>query len=123
MTRVFVLVLALVMLGCATGGGLTPGAPFTKGADSVSFPRGLAFKVYSDLRVSYAVLAFRLSLACKNGMLEPDLCTRELPRIDEEMKRIDRKIMEALANPVVEVDWEAVGEAVRIIIKIAEIVT
>ena len=102
--------------GCATG---EIPAPFTKPADTVSFPRGQAFKTYSSIRVAYARLKLRMDLACKAGQLDPHWCQTDLARLDEEATRVDRRIMDSLANPAVEVDWQAVYEAVELVMKLA----
>lgn len=115
--------LLLLLAGCATGlpEAGTPGtiaAPFSKPSDKVSFPRGEAFKVYADIRVTYSLHMYKLGAACKGGKVGQEVCA-ELPRLDEEMRRLDDKIMNALANPATEVDWAAVGEAVKIVMKLA----
>ena len=104
------LLVVLLLPGCAF---------FTKPADTVSFPRGVAYKTYANLRVSYAVIKIKMDLACAGGKLDATFCQQALPKLDEEMQRLDRRIMETLANPDLAVDWAAVGEAASFIATIA----
>jgi hypothetical protein len=94
-------------------------APFTKPADQVMFERGQAFKSYSSIRVAYALTAYRMGEACAAKKLDAKWCSSELPRIDEEAHRIDARIMDSLANPVIEVDWKAIYEAVELVVRLA----
>lgn len=94
-------------------------APFTKPADEVTFERGQAFKAYSTARVAYALTAYRMGEACRAGKLDAVWCTNDLVRIDEEAKRVDARIMGSLANPTIQVDWQAIYEAVQLIVKLA----
>lgn len=113
-----VLVVALVgsLAGCAGQGIPTP---FTKPADQVIFERGQAFKAYSSIRVAYALTAYRLGEACAAKKLDTAWCSTDLARLDEEARRVDARIMDSLANPVIEVDWKAIYEAVELVVKLA----
>ncbi len=108
----WIVVPACVMLlsGCAL---------FAKPADTVSFPRGEAFVAYSDVRVTYALLKQRLEDGCKAGRLDPEFCAG-LPRANEEVVRVDGKIMQALANPATVIDWAAIAEAIRLVMALAK---
>jgi len=112
-----VLVVAVLLAGCASGGKID--SPFQKPSDEVRFPRGQAFKAYSSIRVAYAVTKVRADLACSAGKLDPKWCVTDLKRLDEEAKRIDGRIMDSLANPAIEVDWQAIYEAVEFVVKLA----
>lgn len=104
---------ALLSTACASASGT-----FMRSADTVKFPRGAAFQAYADMRVAYALTHVKVSAACAAAKLGQQFCQVELPRYHEEMQNLDAKIMNALANPSVEVDWEAVGAALKIIIKV-----
>lgn len=113
--------LRTLAVACALGLTLSGCALFSKPADTVSFQRGQAWQTYSDMRVTYSALKLKIEQACKTGKLDAETCA-PLPRIHEEMLRIDKRVMGALANPAVEVDWAAVAEAIGVIVKLAGMV-
>lgn len=101
--------LVLTLSGCAL---------FTKPADEIRFDRGELAVSYADMKAAYVLLAQSVTAACTSGKLSPAACA-DAAKIHDRMGLLDAAVRKAIRNPKAEVDWEAVGEAVRLIAGLA----
>lgn len=97
--------LLLTVAGCVT-------------APTVKIERGAFSLAYADLGRIYAVLEYRMAALCKDGKLDPATC-QQAERFRDALTLLDQDMRKAILNPDVEVDWEKIGQALSLILKVA----
>lgn len=108
--KIMALVMVTVLLsGCAL---------FTKPADEIRFDRGELALSYADIKAAYVLLAQSVTQACNAQRLSETSCA-DAAKIHDRMGLLDHAIRKAIRSPKAEVDWEAVGEAVKLITGLA----
>ena len=104
-----VALLAVLLSGCAI---------FGKPADTVQFQRGGFFLSYVQMARIQAVAEDRLTRACEAKQLSAEDC-RDLAEANRFWHLTARMIEKSLANPETELDWEAVADALGLVLKVA----
>ena len=94
--------------------------PFVKPSDTIKFNRGEFMIAYAEMKSAYSVLVVKLEELIKSGKLKTDSAV-SVKRIQDQMRLVDGKLQEAMRNPEIEVDWEAVIAAVKLIIQLASV--
>lgn len=112
----FLLLASLALSGCAMLQGL-----FTKPSEVVSFPRGAFALTYADMGRAYAVMSAKIQAGCLSGKFDRAFCANAA-KIDDRVQLLDGQIRQVIMNPTREVDWEAIGQAIGLIVKLAALV-
>lgn len=93
MKLVGLLILSMVLIGCAT--------------PQVTMPVGVASVAYAQARADYAIASVIVSRACTSGQLDAAACT-SAAAIDTRAKILRQSIEAALMNPSQPIDWAQV---------------
>jgi len=93
-------------------------ALFTAPAATVKFPRGAFALAYADLKAAQAAMAVRVGQRCVPGGLDPETC-RYFERVNDQLGVLDAQVRRAILDPAVEVDWQAIADAMKLVVAIA----
>lgn len=120
---VIMLALVIVMVwGCAgttdQEGWSGIKTPFLKPVTVVTYPVGEFSLAYADIKSAYVLLAANVVAACKAQLLTPETC-HELEVAKARIETIDSVARNSIRSPGATVDWQAVGEAIRMITSLA----
>ena len=119
--KAWALALALVLAGCAGAqqegwSGLK--SPFLKPVETVSYPIGEFSLFYADIKSAYVLLAAQVVAACRGQALGKEAC-ESANEARLRLETLDDSIRNSIRNPGVQIDWPAVGRAVRTITSLA----
>jgi hypothetical protein len=98
-------------------------AMFTKGSDEVRFDRMQVAIARGDMLALFAVLQTRATDRCSDTTVKarrfsPESCL-VLQQGLSEAAALDRKLVEALLNPKIEVDWIEVVRVIKVLVALA----
>jgi hypothetical protein len=91
---------------------------FTKPTDTVSFDRMNLAIVRGDVKAAVVALEIRTADACTAKKFTPVTCL-QIQSLVEKARALDDKLVAALLDPKVEVDWAEVVKVLKLIIDIA----
>ena len=111
---------AVLCTGCATDQAGWSGieTPFVKPRTLVTFPAGEFALAYSDIKAAYVMLAANVVAACRAKLLAEETC-QSAREAQIRIESFDEQVRNTIRDPGTQVDWRAVGEAVRTVASLA----
>ena len=117
---IFVLLLALLVPGCAeapqTVIGATVKDAFTNPTGKITFERQQFIDTYARARQLYITIRDRAAEACRAGQLPGGKCA-ELAEIAREAKLIDFEIQAKIGVPETQLDWDMIEKVLSFAVK------
>jgi hypothetical protein len=103
-------------------GGCSSGAPFTKVSDKICFERGRFALAWSKLDKAVALTLQQLNGAIKDKKIRVDGAI-QIRQTEAQWAALTLRVEEFIASPAdVELDWDAVFQAIEMIVKLVTMV-
>jgi hypothetical protein len=116
--KALALAVALALAGCAQEGASGLKSPFLKPVTTVSYPIGEFSLFYADIKSAYVLLAGQVVAACRAQVISSEAC-EAAKEAQTRLETLDDSIRNSIRNPGVQIDWPAVGRAIRTITSLA----